>query len=140
MRQIQFVSDNDIQLLESGQALFPALLSAIESAQQDIYFETYIWACDDAGNAVQEALIRAAGGVPVFAHGLATTRGRIVGDDAIAAMTEAGAPAASSGVSTSTPSGSQARRAVSAARSLGLARQASTRAPSAARARPAARA
>jgi 3',5'-nucleoside bisphosphate phosphatase len=36
------------------------------------------------------ALIRAAGGVPVFAHGLATTRGRIVGDDAIAAMTEAG--------------------------------------------------
>jgi predicted metal-dependent phosphoesterase TrpH len=36
------------------------------------------------------ALIRAAGGVPVFAHGLATTRGRIVGDDAIAAMAEAG--------------------------------------------------
>ena len=36
------------------------------------------------------ALIRAAGGVPVFAHGLATTRGRIVGDEAIAAMTEAG--------------------------------------------------
>jgi predicted metal-dependent phosphoesterase TrpH len=35
-------------------------------------------------------LIRAAGGVPVFAHGLATTRGRIVGDDAISAMTEAG--------------------------------------------------
>jgi predicted metal-dependent phosphoesterase TrpH len=36
------------------------------------------------------ALIRAAGGVPVFAHGLATTRGRIVGDDAVAAMAEAG--------------------------------------------------
>jgi 3',5'-nucleoside bisphosphate phosphatase len=36
------------------------------------------------------ALIRAAGGVPVFAHGLATKRGRIVGDDAIAAMVEAG--------------------------------------------------
>ena len=36
------------------------------------------------------ALIRAAGGVPVFAHGLATTRGRVVGDDAVAAMTEAG--------------------------------------------------
>ena len=30
------------------------------------------------------------GGVPVFAHGLATKRGRIVGDDAIAAMVEAG--------------------------------------------------
>src|ERR687890_2319770 len=36
------------------------------------------------------ALIRAAGGVPVFAHGLATKRGRIVGDDAVAAMAEAG--------------------------------------------------
>ncbi|WP_299952224.1 PHP domain-containing protein [uncultured Modestobacter sp.] len=35
-------------------------------------------------------LVRAAGGVPVFAHGLATSRGRVVGDDAIAAMTDAG--------------------------------------------------
>jgi predicted metal-dependent phosphoesterase TrpH len=36
------------------------------------------------------ALVRAAGGVPVFAHGLATKRGRIVGDAAVAAMAEAG--------------------------------------------------
>src|SRR5215212_8799060 len=36
------------------------------------------------------ALVRAAGGVPVFAHGLATKRGRVVGDGAIAAMAEAG--------------------------------------------------
>jgi predicted metal-dependent phosphoesterase TrpH len=36
------------------------------------------------------ALVRAAGGVPVFAHGLATKRGRVVGDDTIAAMAEAG--------------------------------------------------
>jgi predicted metal-dependent phosphoesterase TrpH len=36
------------------------------------------------------ALIRAAGGVPVFAHGLATKRGRVVGDAAVAAMVEAG--------------------------------------------------
>jgi predicted metal-dependent phosphoesterase TrpH len=36
------------------------------------------------------ALVRAAGGVPVFAHGLATKRGRVVGDEAIAAMVEAG--------------------------------------------------
>jgi predicted metal-dependent phosphoesterase TrpH len=35
-------------------------------------------------------LVRAAGGVPVFAHGLATSRGRVVGDDAIAVMAEAG--------------------------------------------------
>ncbi|MGZ4607752.1 MAG: PHP domain-containing protein [Blastococcus sp.] len=36
------------------------------------------------------ALVRAAGGVPVFAHGLATKRGRVVGDEAIAAMAGAG--------------------------------------------------
>lgn len=36
------------------------------------------------------ALVRAAGGVPVFAHGLATARGRVVDDDAIAAMAGAG--------------------------------------------------
>ncbi len=36
------------------------------------------------------ALVRAAGGVPVFAHGLATRRGRVVDDDAVAAMAGAG--------------------------------------------------
>jgi predicted metal-dependent phosphoesterase TrpH len=36
------------------------------------------------------ALVRAAGGVTVFAHGLATRRGRVVGDEAIATMAEAG--------------------------------------------------
>jgi hypothetical protein len=36
------------------------------------------------------ALVRAAGGVPVFAHGMATKRGRVVGDDAIRAMADAG--------------------------------------------------
>ncbi|MGY1754982.1 PHP domain-containing protein [Blastococcus sp. SYSU D01042] len=36
------------------------------------------------------ALVRAAGGVPVFAHGLATKRGRVVDDEAIATMVEAG--------------------------------------------------
>jgi predicted metal-dependent phosphoesterase TrpH len=35
-------------------------------------------------------LVRAAGGVPVFAHGMARSRGRVVGDDAIAAMVDAG--------------------------------------------------
>jgi 3',5'-nucleoside bisphosphate phosphatase len=36
------------------------------------------------------ALVRGAGGVPVFAHGMASRRGRVVGDAAIAAMAEAG--------------------------------------------------
>lgn len=36
------------------------------------------------------ALVRAAGGVPVFAHGLASKRGRVVGDAAIEAMVDGG--------------------------------------------------
>ena len=36
------------------------------------------------------ALVRAAGGVPVFAHGLASKRGRVLDDAAVAAMAEAG--------------------------------------------------
>jgi hypothetical protein len=36
------------------------------------------------------SLVRSAGGVPVFAHGLATKRGRVVGDAAVAAMVDAG--------------------------------------------------
>jgi predicted metal-dependent phosphoesterase TrpH len=36
------------------------------------------------------AFVRAAGGVPVFAHGLARSRGRVVGDAAIEAMVGAG--------------------------------------------------
>ena len=36
------------------------------------------------------ALVRAAGGVPVFAHGLATKRGRVLDDAAVVAMAEAG--------------------------------------------------
>jgi 3',5'-nucleoside bisphosphate phosphatase len=35
-------------------------------------------------------LVRAAGGVPVFAHGLARKRGRVLDDDAVAAMAGAG--------------------------------------------------
>ncbi len=36
------------------------------------------------------ALVRAAGGVPVMAHPLASARGRVVGDDVVAAMVDAG--------------------------------------------------
>ena len=35
-------------------------------------------------------MVRAAGGVPVFAHGLARRRGRVLDDDAVAAMAQAG--------------------------------------------------
>ena len=60
MRPIQFVSNNDVQLLETGLELFPALVAAIDAARQDIYFETYIWAPDGVGSSIEQALNRAA--------------------------------------------------------------------------------
>lgn len=60
MRLINFVPHNEITLLESGTAYFPALLAAFDAARFDIYYETYIFADDDVGRAVEEALVRAA--------------------------------------------------------------------------------
>lgn len=60
MRAVNLIANNDITLLESGIALFPAMIAAIEDAQYDIYFETYIFADDETGRAVEAALIKAA--------------------------------------------------------------------------------
>jgi cardiolipin synthase len=60
MRHVTFVDNNDVTLLESGTAFFPALVAAIDAAQEDILFETYIFAEDPTGEMVRDALIRAA--------------------------------------------------------------------------------
>ncbi|MDC8760205.1 phospholipase D-like domain-containing protein [Janthinobacterium fluminis] len=60
MRSVTYIADNDITLLHSGTDYFPALIGAIDAARFDIYFETYIFADDDTGAAVQAALMRAA--------------------------------------------------------------------------------
>jgi cardiolipin synthase len=60
MRTVQYLANNNIDLLESGVELFPALLAAIDAAQNDVFFETYIWACDEVAASVEQALIRAA--------------------------------------------------------------------------------
>lgn len=60
MRSVNLTAHNQIELLETGLALFPAMLEAINGAQYEIYFETYIF-CDDAtGQAIEAALIQAA--------------------------------------------------------------------------------
>ncbi|MFB9244161.1 cardiolipin synthase ClsB [Massilia antarctica] len=59
MRSVQYTAHNDIALLETGLAFFPALIAAIDGAQYDIYFETYIFADDDTGRSVADALCRA---------------------------------------------------------------------------------
>ena len=50
-----------LRLLEGGQALFPALVSAFDAAHHWIQLETYIFDFHGAGTEVAEALIRAAG-------------------------------------------------------------------------------
>src|SRR5205085_2938619 len=45
---------------ETGLALFPALIAAIDAAKYDILFETYIFAEDDTAAKVEAALIAAA--------------------------------------------------------------------------------
>lgn len=60
MRPVHFLADNEIELLYCGTEYFPALIAAIDAAQYEVYFETYIFAGDATGQAVQAALTRAA--------------------------------------------------------------------------------
>ncbi len=59
MRPVHYTAHNDVVLLETGLQFFPALIAAIDAAQHDVYFETYIFANDAIGTTVQEALERA---------------------------------------------------------------------------------
>jgi cardiolipin synthase len=59
MRSVNLVAHNDVTLLETGLELFPAMLAAINGAQYEIYFETYIFADDATGRALEQALIAA---------------------------------------------------------------------------------
>ena len=61
MHSVNYVGHNQVGLLESGQALFPAMIAAIDGARQDIHFETYIFGADATGLSVRAALVRAAG-------------------------------------------------------------------------------
>ena len=60
MRHVNFTDGNEIALLHSGAAYYPALIAAIEAARVEIYLEAYIFAGDDTGILVREALQRAA--------------------------------------------------------------------------------
>ena len=49
-----------LQLLQNGSAYFPQLCADIDAAQRSIYLETYIFAADETGRLVSDALQRAA--------------------------------------------------------------------------------
>ncbi len=55
-----FTPGNRVGLLRSGREYFPALISAIEEAEREVWLETYIFADDPAGRLVADALVRAA--------------------------------------------------------------------------------
>ena len=55
-----FRDGNRITLLNSGREYFPALLAALQGAQQEIFLETYIFSGDATANAVVERLCAAA--------------------------------------------------------------------------------
>jgi cardiolipin synthase A/B len=59
-------SGNRLELLENGDAIFPAMLAAISSARKTVNFEAYIFWSDEAGTRFRDALAeRAAHGVAV---------------------------------------------------------------------------
>jgi len=51
---------NELRLLRDGEAFFPALISAIGEARRWVHLETYIFADDNIGTRVAEALAEAA--------------------------------------------------------------------------------
>jgi len=54
------VAGNQLTLLQNGAALFPQLCVDIDAAQHSIYLETYLFAADETGRMIADALQRAA--------------------------------------------------------------------------------
>ncbi|HZW52228.1 MAG TPA: cardiolipin synthase ClsB [Rudaea sp.] len=57
---MRFVPGNRLQLLRNGEEYFPALVAAIDAAATEVFLETYIFADDETGSLVTDALARAA--------------------------------------------------------------------------------
>jgi len=56
----RFVAGNRVVLLRNGAEYFPALEHALDSARQEVWLESYIFADDPTGRRIGEALARAA--------------------------------------------------------------------------------
>jgi len=64
---MRFVGGNRLTLLRNGEQYFPALVAAVDAARDEVRLETYIYAGDETGSLVTDALARAAArGVRVF--------------------------------------------------------------------------
>ena len=60
MRPLRFLPENQVTLLHGGAGFFPSLIAAIDEARDAIFLETYIFASDETGLEVRDALHRAA--------------------------------------------------------------------------------
>jgi cardiolipin synthase len=57
---MQYLDGNRLQLLRNGEQYFPALVEAIDAARLELFLETYLYADDETGSLVTDALARAA--------------------------------------------------------------------------------
>jgi cardiolipin synthase len=57
---IDYTGGNRLTLLRNGEQYFPALAAAIDAAQREVFLETYIYAEDETGSLITDALARAA--------------------------------------------------------------------------------
>ncbi len=57
---LRFVPGNRLDLLKNGEQFFPALVEALDAARREVFLETYIFADDETGSLVADALARAA--------------------------------------------------------------------------------
>jgi cardiolipin synthase len=56
----RFTTGNTVKLLRNGAEFFPALIEAIDSAQLEVWLETYIFADDASGRSIAATMVRAA--------------------------------------------------------------------------------
>jgi cardiolipin synthase len=57
---MRYIDGNRLTLLRDGEQHFPALVEAIDGARVEVFLETYIFADDETGSLVADALARAA--------------------------------------------------------------------------------
>lgn len=60
MNRVRRIDGNELMLLKNGTAFFPQLCADIDAAKRSVYLETYIFAADETGSLVAQALQRAA--------------------------------------------------------------------------------
>jgi len=57
---MRYLGGNRLALLTNGEQYFPALVAALDAAREEVFLETYIFAPDETGSLVADALARAA--------------------------------------------------------------------------------